>query len=311
MVNGMGVNVKPKPFMSANAGGAASAMDFSSAPHSDPAHDASSHAVLRKKTTDAIESRAFRQGYQLNSLGQDDLLALRASVDAQLSKQGAAGQSRAVEYEWTPASGGATRKASTRVAYGARPHAAPVRYSGPAPGRRTPSAAARRDDVPPRPRLVAGPNIQVFSARINAPSAAPPDIGWGAGPSGPSVGKAYASKPSAQTEFSKRYRAGDLPVAVDHNGAKPQIRWFVKLDRVDFDYYLPLFFDGLRETRFPESLLAVQGVQHLVEFGGKRCAKLMPQVREAPIACCPVCAHGDTCSLARTATCHAQSASSG
>ena len=62
--------------------------------------------------------------------------------------------------------------------------------------------------------------------------------------------------------------------------------------RLDLHYYLPLFFDGLRETRFPESMLArqvravvtmpvaetdsfAQGVVTLIEIGGDECVSLV------------------------------------
>ena len=79
----------------------------------------------------------------------------------------------------------------------------------------------------------------------------------------------------AQTSFSKRYRCGDLPVSVDHGHSKPAIRWLVEPERLDLHYYLPLFFDGLRETRFPESMLARQGVVTLIEMGGQDCVAIV------------------------------------
>lgn len=98
-------------------------------------------------------------------------------------------------------------------------------------------------------------------------------------PGAPSAGAFRARKP-AQTSFSKRYRCGDLPVSVDHGHSKPAIRWLVEPERLDLHYYLPLFFDGLRETRFPESMLARQGVVTLIEMGGDDCVGIIGKLTQ-------------------------------
>ena len=53
----------------------------------------------------------------------------------------------------------------------------------------------------------------------------------------------------------------------------------VEPERLDLHYYLPLFFDGLRETRFPESMLARQGVVTLIEMGGDDCVGIVGKVQ--------------------------------
>jgi hypothetical protein len=112
-------------------------------------------------------------------------------------------------------------------------------------------------------------NIAVHAAKLHRPPTKMVEP-----PPAPRAGAFRARKP-AQTNFSRRYRCGDLPVSVDHGHSKPAIRWLVEPQRLDLHYYLPLFFDGLRETRFPESMLARQGVVTLVEMGGEDCVSIV------------------------------------
>ena len=112
-------------------------------------------------------------------------------------------------------------------------------------------------------------NIAVHAAKLHRPPTKMVEP-----PPAPRAGAFRARKP-AQTNFSRRYRCGDLPVSVDHGHSKPAIRWLVEPQRLDLHYYLPLFFDGLRETRFPESMLARQGVVTLVEMGGTDCVPIV------------------------------------
>ena len=123
-------------------------------------------------------------------------------------------------------------------------------------------------------------NIAVHAAKLHRPPTKMVEP-----PPAPRAGAFRARKPR-QTNFSRRYRCGDLPVSVDHGHSKPAIRWLVEPQRLDLHYYLPLFFDGLRETRFPESMLARQGVVTLMEMGGEDCVsivgKLIQPIKGAP-----------------------------
>jgi hypothetical protein len=41
----------------------------------------------------------------------------------------------------------------------------------------------------------------------------------------------------------------------------------VDLDKLDYHHYLPIFFDGIRETRDPYRFLAIKGVEDLLAAG--------------------------------------------
>jgi hypothetical protein len=78
---------------------------------------------------------------------------------------------------------------------------------------------------------------------------------------------AFAARPNPpNTEFRRFYERGDLPLAVDHGGVTNRIHWKAEIDKLDFHHYLPIFFDGLRETEVPFDFLAEQVIPLLINF---------------------------------------------
>jgi len=80
------------------------------------------------------------------------------------------------------------------------------------------------------------------------------------------------------TDFRKFYERADLPLNVDQNGSMPKIAWKVSVDRLDYHHYLPLFFDGLRETEYPYRFLAEEGVKDMISIGGAKLLPVVPQL---------------------------------
>lgn len=80
------------------------------------------------------------------------------------------------------------------------------------------------------------------------------------------------------TEFRRFYERADLPIQIDHNGVKNKILWKVKPQKLDYHHYLPIFFDGLRETEMPYSFLALQGTLDLLNVGGAKILNVIPQL---------------------------------
>jgi hypothetical protein len=66
------------------------------------------------------------------------------------------------------------------------------------------------------------------------------------------------------TEFRRCYERGDLPVQLQHCGVSNKILWKVEIERLDYTYYLPLFFTGLREVEDPVAFLATQGARDMI-----------------------------------------------
>lgn len=66
-------------------------------------------------------------------------------------------------------------------------------------------------------------------------------------------------------QFRKFYERGDLPLQVEHNGVRPSLGWKVDVSKLDYHYYLPVFFDGIREKEDPYRFIAVRGIEDLLE----------------------------------------------
>lgn len=84
-------------------------------------------------------------------------------------------------------------------------------------------------------------------------------------PPPPSCG-ASKKRPIAPTHFRKLYNRGDLPVKVVHKGVN-NIHWTLHPEKLDYKYFLPIFFDGLREKMDPYRFLAIHGTFDQIEEG--------------------------------------------
>ena len=89
----------------------------------------------------------------------------------------------------------------------------------------------------------------------------------------------YKERKVAPSEFRRFYERGDLPVKILHNfsNGMNQITWSVEVDKLDYHHYLPIFFDGIRETEEPYRTLAIRGVHQLLDRGGRQ-GKVLPVV---------------------------------
>jgi hypothetical protein len=58
------------------------------------------------------------------------------------------------------------------------------------------------------------------------------------------------------TLFKKYYDRGDMPISVNFAGADRKIGWKLEPEHIDYHLYLPIFFEGLRETQEPYKFLA-------------------------------------------------------
>uniref|UniRef100_A0A182XLY9 PARK2 co-regulated n=2 Tax=gambiae species complex TaxID=44542 RepID=A0A182XLY9_ANOQN len=87
----------------------------------------------------------------------------------------------------------------------------------------------------------------------------------------------YMIQPKA-TSFRMYYERGDLPIKMEYLTGGDKIAWTVDIDKLDYGLYLPLFFDGLSETRHPYKTYARQGVQDLLSHGGDKIYPVIPQL---------------------------------
>ena len=94
----------------------------------------------------------------------------------------------------------------------------------------------------------------------------------------PSAGAFKKRQMPSSTLFRKFYERGDLPIALEHDTSGNKIAWKVDLENLDYHHYLPLFFDGLKETKHPYEFFARQGVHDLLEHGGSKILPVVPQL---------------------------------
>ncbi|KAG2452853.1 hypothetical protein HYH02_002198 [Chlamydomonas schloesseri] len=97
-------------------------------------------------------------------------------------------------------------------------------------------------------------------------------------PSPPQAGAYKRRENPPNTAFRRFYERGDLPIAVDHRGSKNMIAWKVDIEKLDYHHYLPIFFDGIRETQEPYRFLAVKGVEDMLRVGGSKILPVIPQL---------------------------------
>ncbi|XP_054754564.1 parkin coregulated gene protein homolog [Lytechinus pictus] len=115
-------------------------------------------------------------------------------------------------------------------------------------------------------KTVQAPAFSPLSRRDNAVVVPPPKAG------------AFQEKIPPPSDFSKFYDRGDFPIMVEHDTSHNKIAWKVEIEKLDFHHYLPLFFDGLSETRHPYSFFARQGVHDMLTHGGHKVPPVIPQL---------------------------------
>jgi hypothetical protein len=115
---------------------------------------------------------------------------------------------------------------------------------------------------PPKPVIHEDPNL------VKLPPAKKP----------PKRPRAKTAPKNAHTEFRRFYDRGDIPVRLVHTTFKNAIAWSVDPAVLDYQHYLPLFFDGLREKEEPYRFFARKGTWELLKHGGTRVLQCIPQV---------------------------------
>lgn len=80
------------------------------------------------------------------------------------------------------------------------------------------------------------------------------------------------------SDFRLHYDRGDLPILIEHlNGTS--IKWDIKdFDKFDYQLFLPIFVDGIREKFDPYRFLSIQGTFFLLERVGDSIVKVIPQL---------------------------------
>jgi len=67
----------------------------------------------------------------------------------------------------------------------------------------------------------------------------------------------FERKTIIASEFRKFYDRGDLPLYMEHTASGCKLKWKMKPGELDYHYYLPKFFDGIREKEEPYRFMAI------------------------------------------------------
>jgi len=95
----------------------------------------------------------------------------------------------------------------------------------------------------------------------------------------PPVAGAFKPRLIPLSDFRLRYDRGDLPILVEHkSGCKIKWKNDDDFENFDFQLFLPIFFDGLREKCDPYRFLAIQGTFDLLDRVKDVVVKVIPQL---------------------------------
>ncbi|XP_014221492.1 parkin coregulated gene protein homolog [Trichogramma pretiosum] len=86
--------------------------------------------------------------------------------------------------------------------------------------------------------------------------------------------------PKAPSTFRRYYERGVFPLNLEIASSVLRLNWKCKMEELDYNFYLPLFFDGLIETKSPYTFLAEQGIYDMLEAatGTDKVLKVLPQL---------------------------------
>jgi hypothetical protein len=107
---------------------------------------------------------------------------------------------------------------------------------------------------------------EAFTSLVKSTTEKPPKAG------------AFNPRKIPVSDFRLHYDRGDLPIFVEHDrGTK--IRWKENnFEKFNFQLYLPIFIDGIREKAEPYRFLAVQGTFDLLDNVHDNVVKVIPQL---------------------------------
>lgn len=108
----------------------------------------------------------------------------------------------------------------------------------------------------------------------------------------PPISGAFLPKQITPSNFRLHYDRGDLPILVQHSGGynivwkglendenpKDSKKLKAFFENFDFQLYLPIFVDGIRETTDPYRFLAIQGTFFILDNIGDNITKVISQV---------------------------------
>lgn len=82
-----------------------------------------------------------------------------------------------------------------------------------------------------------------------------------------------------ESMLPNRYVRGELPCSIEHGTKGHYLSWACPLEQLDYEYYLPIFFDGLQCKENPSRFLARQGVEDMLFSAKGQSEKIIPTVK--------------------------------
>lgn len=74
----------------------------------------------------------------------------------------------------------------------------------------------------------------------------------------------YPQIPIAPSMLPNRYIRGELPCTIEHGVSGKYLSWASPLEFLDYEYYLPIFFDGLQVKDKIITFIACQGIEDML-----------------------------------------------
>lgn len=82
-----------------------------------------------------------------------------------------------------------------------------------------------------------------------------------------------------ESMLPNRYLRGELPCTIEHGGANGKyLSWACPLENLDYEYYLPLFFDGLQCNDKIVSFIARQGIEDMLYASKGHPERVLPVI---------------------------------
>jgi len=98
-------------------------------------------------------------------------------------------------------------------------------------------------------------------------------------PKPPKAG-AFRKRDVPDSLFPVRYNRGELPCSIEHRSSGYSLNWICPLQTLDYDHYLPMFFDGIRVKEQPFKFMARQGVVELLDAAKGYPERILPSLPE-------------------------------
>lgn len=89
----------------------------------------------------------------------------------------------------------------------------------------------------------------------------------------------HTHAPVAASMFPNRYVRGELPCTIEHGTKGQYLSWVCPLENLDYDYYLPIFFDGLQCDKEPVVFLATQGIEDMLYACQGDSSRVIPSLK--------------------------------